>query len=119
MWSAYLAYHCVSPSPPPLRPIGWIVPASFLFLGWLFNLLPYIAVTRQAFVYHYLPGLFFAQLLSTQLLEGLLPSSWHVPVYRAVGIVVCAVFVFYMPWIYSLPLTPEGHEMRRWLKTWN
>jgi dolichyl-phosphate-mannose--protein O-mannosyl transferase len=107
MWSLTSAALCSS---------SW---CSFLFLGWLFNLLPYIAVTRQAFVYHYLPGLFFAQLLTTQLLEGLVPLRVRVHVYRLLGVVVSAVFVFYMPWIYSLPLTPEGHEMRRWLKTWN
>jgi dolichyl-phosphate-mannose-protein mannosyltransferase len=92
---------------------------SYLFFGWLFNLLPYLAVTRQAFVYHYMPGLFYAQLLITVWLEGVVPAAWHVHLFRTLGLAVTLTFVFYMPWIYSLPLTPEGHEMRRWLKTWD
>ena len=92
---------------------------SYLFFGWLFNLLPYLAVTRQAFVYHYMPGLFYAQLLVTRWLEAVVPAAYHVHLFRVLGVGIVAVFVFYMPWIYSLPLTPEGHEMRRWMKTWD
>ncbi|MDP2926936.1 MAG: phospholipid carrier-dependent glycosyltransferase [bacterium] len=36
---------------------------SFLFLGYLANLLPFIFVGRVAFLYHYLPSLAFAVLL--------------------------------------------------------
>jgi dolichyl-phosphate-mannose--protein O-mannosyl transferase len=50
---------------------------SFLALGWFFNLVPYVAVRRQAFVYHYMPALVFAQLLVTVLVEGVVPPSWH------------------------------------------
>jgi dolichyl-phosphate-mannose--protein O-mannosyl transferase len=90
-----------------------------MFLAWLFNLLPYLAVTRQAFVYHYMPGLFYAQLLITRWLEAVLPPKSHIHVFRLLAVAVSAVYVFYMPWIYSLPLHPEGHEARRWLKTWD
>jgi dolichyl-phosphate-mannose-protein mannosyltransferase len=92
---------------------------SFLALGWFFNLVPYVAVKRQAFVYHYMPALVFAQLLVTVLVEGVVPPSWHRVTFWLLALPAVATFVFYMPWIYSLPLHPEGHEMRRWLPTWD
>jgi dolichyl-phosphate-mannose--protein O-mannosyl transferase len=54
----------------------------FLFFGWLFNLLPYIAVTRQAFVYHYMPGLLFAEILVPLWLQGALPKAYLPHVFR-------------------------------------
>ena len=37
--------------------------AVFLLLGWIINLLPYILVERTTWLYHYIPSLYFAQLL--------------------------------------------------------
>jgi dolichyl-phosphate-mannose--protein O-mannosyl transferase len=37
---------------------------SFAFVAWIFNLLPYVAVARSSFIYHYMPGLLYAQLLT-------------------------------------------------------
>jgi dolichyl-phosphate-mannose--protein O-mannosyl transferase len=37
---------------------------SFAFAAWLCNLAPYILVSRSCFVYHYMPGLLYAELLA-------------------------------------------------------
>ena len=37
--------------------------AIFLLAGWLTNLMPYILVERATWLYHYIPSLYFAQLL--------------------------------------------------------
>jgi dolichyl-phosphate-mannose--protein O-mannosyl transferase len=90
----------------------------FLMSGWLVNLLPYILVDRSAFVYHYLPGLLYAQLLGGVMVDQL-------P--RRIGIVsmattVCAAvggFCFFAPWTYCVPLTSEQHAQMRWFGRWD
>jgi len=39
--------------------------------GWLANLLPYTGIARSTFVYHYLPGQLYVQILSALLLDRL------------------------------------------------
>eukprot|EP00177_Eucheuma_denticulatum_P006388 GFKZ01011661.1.p1 GENE.GFKZ01011661.1~~GFKZ01011661.1.p1 ORF type:complete len:517 (-),score=33.40 GFKZ01011661.1:613-2163(-) len=90
----------------------------FLLCGWLCNLLPYILVHRAAFIYHYMPGLFYGQLLSAVVFDFLPPKVRAVSVLFAVmGIV--AAFVYWSPWVYGFPLTKQQHDARRWLPRWN
>eukprot|EP00177_Eucheuma_denticulatum_P005033 GFKZ01009162.1.p1 GENE.GFKZ01009162.1~~GFKZ01009162.1.p1 ORF type:complete len:512 (+),score=24.51 GFKZ01009162.1:179-1714(+) len=91
---------------------------TFLFWGWLINLLPYILVDRSAFVYHYLPGLIYAQLLSG-VVTDLLPFKVRLLVLLVVMGAVIASFVYYAPWIYCFPLTSAEHAERRWLPRWD
>lgn len=91
---------------------------TFLFWGWLINLLPYILVDRSAFVYHYLPGLIYAQLLSG-VLTDMLPFSLRIVVLTATMVAVIATFFYYAPWIYCIPLTSAEHAARRWLPRWD
>lgn len=90
----------------------------FLFWGWLINLLPYILVDRSAFVYHYLPGLIYAQLLSGVLVDQL-PKKLRAVVVVVLFSVTIAGFIYYAPWIYCTPLTSDEHAERRWLKRWD
>lgn len=90
----------------------------FLFWGWLINLLPYILVDRSAFVYHYLPGLLYAQLLAGVLVDQL-PRSLRAIVVAATLAATIAVFVYYAPWIYCFPITSDEHAARRWLPKWD
>lgn len=90
---------------------------TFLLFGWLCNLLPYLLVTRAAFVYHYLPGLFYGELLSG-LLVDLLPKKARVFVVTILVTLMVMALLYWSPWIYSFPLTQKGHERRRWLPRW-
>lgn len=90
----------------------------FLFWGWLINLLPYILVDRSAFVYHYLPGLIYAQLLSGVLVDQL-PLKIRVLVVMGVLGATIATFIYYAPWVYCFPLSSEEHANRRWLPKWD
>lgn len=92
--------------------------STFLFWGWLINLLPYILVDRSAFVYHYLPGLIYAQLLSGVMIDQL-PMKLRVFSALVLMSVSIACFVYYAPWIYCTPLTSEEHSARRWLRRWD
>lgn len=42
----------------------------FLLLAYSLNLFPYIAVDRSAFLYHYIPGLLYAQLLTSLMIDS-------------------------------------------------
>lgn len=90
----------------------------FLFWGWLINLLPYILVDRSAFVYHYLPGLIYAQLLSGVLLDQL-PFRIRMCVMVGVLAATIAAFIYFAPWVYCFPLSSAEHAERRWLKKWD
>lgn len=89
----------------------------FLLSGWLCNLLPYILVDRAAFIYHYIPGLFYGQLLTGLVIDLLPPKGRIVPALMLMG-GMWAAFVYWMPWIYGLPLTDKQHAARRWLPRW-
>ena len=42
---------------------------SFAFVSWVCNLAPYVLVQRSSFVYHYMPGLLYAELLAALWLD--------------------------------------------------
>lgn len=90
----------------------------FLFWGWLINLLPYILVDRSAFVYHYLPGLIYAQLLTGVLVDQM-PRPLRYLLMVAIITASVATFIYYAPWIYCFPITSEEHANRRWLPKWD
>lgn len=90
---------------------------TFLLFGWLCNLLPYLLVTRAAFIYHYLPGLFYGQLLCG-LLVDLIPKKARIVVVSILVILMASALLYWSPWIYSFPLTQQGHSRRRWLPRW-
>lgn len=89
----------------------------FLLSGWLCNLLPYILVDRAAFIYHYMPGLFYGQLL-TALLFDFLPSKARTAMALITMAVTVAAFVYWSPWVYCFSLTNEQHHARQWLPKW-
>ncbi|CAN8071628.1 unnamed protein product [Agarophyton chilense] len=90
----------------------------FLFWGWIINLLPYILVDRSAFVYHYLPGLIYAQLLAGLVVDQL-PISLRIMTMVILMSMVIAVYVRYIPWIYCFPITSEEHQNLRWYGRWD
>ena len=90
----------------------------FLFWGWLINLLPYILVDRSAFVYHYLPGLIYAQLLTGVLVDQL-PRLPRAILVVSILVASIATFVHYAPWVYCFPISSADHQARRWLPKWD
>ncbi|KAJ8903889.1 hypothetical protein NDN08_000422 [Rhodosorus marinus] len=99
-------------------PFDWLGPAMILLLTYWLNLLPFIFVQRAAFIYHYIPGLYYAILLA-----GLLMNHLPRVVKTNVGavIIVGTVFCFYRwsPWVYGLPLTVAGQKSLELFKRWN
>lgn len=91
---------------------------TFLLFGWLCNLLPYILVDRSAFVYHYLPGLLYAQLLSGVMVDQL-PRRMRVACMAATVAACVSGFLYFAPWTYCFPLHSEEHARMRWFGRWD
>jgi len=93
---------------------------TYLFTGWLLNLLPYIGVKRAAFLYHYLPGLLYGILLTALLVDRApLPRTGRYQLVTIGVLLAAAAFIYFSPWIYGLYLTIEEQQKRRWLRGWN
>ena len=95
---------------------SWIT--LYIGLNWVANLLPWLSISRCAFLYHYMESFIFALLALAMLVDRWLQS----PVRRQLGMVVIALvfvgFIFWMPIYLGLPLSPFEIQMRRWLPSW-
>lgn len=86
-----------------------------LFSGYLLNLLPFIGIPRVMFLYHYLSALIFAILIMAYMID----QNRHRARIFAVLIIASAVgFVYFAPFTYGLPLSPQAFQNRLWLNTW-
>lgn len=84
---------------------------------WL-NLLPYVAVARSAFCYHYMPGLLYAELLTAMWVDRI-TRPYHNLLVNVCLLAVVLGFVYWSPWVYAFEMKPEAHAARRWLAGWN
>lgn len=91
---------------------------SFLLVGYLLNLLPYMFVERCYFLYHYLPALTYGQLLTAMLVDAL-PRVVRLPLTAIILVSVLGAFFFWSPWIYALPVDEKGIVIRQWMPRWN
>lgn len=113
-------YRDISPLQGPLGAVRkhTLRTCLFLLFGWLCNLLPYILVDRSAFVYHYLPGLLYAQLLTGVMFDHL-PRRLRVVSMSATVAATLAGFLYFAPWIYCFPLSSDQHASMRWFGRWD
>ena len=92
---------------------------SYCTVAYALNLLPYLGVTRQAFVYHYMPGLYYATLLTAVTVELLVPERYRNAVVTTIVAAVVVTYVYMTPWVYGFPTSFEAHARRRWIKSWD
>jgi dolichyl-phosphate-mannose--protein O-mannosyl transferase len=109
----------VAPVPLALNPTElWLL--LFLVIGYLANLLPWIRVSRCAFLYHYMGASLFATMALAWLVDRWLHSRQ--PHRRTAGIAVITLitlaFIFWMPIYLGLPLSPIAFQIRMWLPSW-
>ena len=95
-----------------------LLQAGFCAAAYLMNVLPYLAVTRCAFVYHYMPALMYGELLVALGIECL-PEKYRNGAAVALIAVSAAAYAFFAPWVYTTPLTPDEVQARRWLEGWD
>ncbi|KAJ3023940.1 hypothetical protein HKX48_009148 [Thoreauomyces humboldtii] len=110
--------------------------AGLMFLGWLLHYVPFFAMTRQLFLHHYLPSLYFSVLLFGSLFDGLTrrlllststagTRSRKVAPYAqwilATCVTVAAVYVYlrFSPLTYGLPMEKDYCNSLKWRKVWD
>jgi dolichyl-phosphate-mannose-protein mannosyltransferase len=102
--------------------------ASLALAGsaYLINFLPFTAVSRVMFLYHYFFSFLFSLIFAVLLWNDLatnkdgrqLTKPTHRRVFGAVLVAVALGFIFFAPLSYGLPLSPEGLQARMWLPSW-
>jgi dolichyl-phosphate-mannose--protein O-mannosyl transferase len=85
-------------------------------LFWL-NLLPFAFVHRAAFLYHYLPALFYAELLTVVFIDGF-GGRLRVPLLYTLLISSCLCYCYFAPWVYAIPLSLAEHQSLKWISSW-
>lgn len=101
---------------------------AFLLGGFLLNFLPFIAIRRLMFIYHYLFALMFLVMLAAMALGAL--AGWNEPndaalfgfpsrrsawLYWGVGVAVLAGFVYFAPFSYGWGLSESARDARFWI----
>ncbi|MEH2063950.1 MAG: phospholipid carrier-dependent glycosyltransferase [Nostoc sp.] len=104
--------------PATLSVDTWI--ALYLVINYFANLLPWVEVTRCAFIYHYMCAVVFVFLAIAWFVDQCLRSYYQQ--LRALGVtitfIILAAFIFWMPIYLGLPLSPNGYKLRMWFNSW-
>lgn len=92
----------------------------YLGLNWLAQLFPWVGVSRCTFLYHYMGASVFSGLGLAWLIDRWLhreKESWQITAITVIGLILLA-FVFWLPIYLGLPLSPGGHQLRMWFRSW-
>ncbi len=76
----------------------------FCLAAYALNLLPYIAVSRSAFLYHFMPALMYSQIIAALFLDQVALGR-RKSVFRWCTLAAGLSFLYFSPWIYALPLS--------------
>lgn len=89
--------------------------ALFLLAGYFVNFLPFMAIGRVMFLYHYLASLIFAILALTYLIDR---HPARKQIFLTTILIVATSFIFFSPLSYGLNLEAGSFTNRMWLNTW-
>ncbi len=93
---------------------------TYLVASYVANLLPWLSISRCAFLYHYMPAYLFASLALAWLLDLWIRSS-GLSLKMVAGLVLglsIAGFLFWLPLYLGLPISAEAWQLRIWLRSW-
>jgi dolichyl-phosphate-mannose-protein mannosyltransferase len=89
---------------------------TILVIAYLANMLPFVAIGRILFLYHYLPALCVALLGVGHLLDR--TGAYRRPLGIGLVVLAAASFAYFAPLSYGLPLTPNELDQRFWVRGW-
>ena len=106
----------------PAKVVKYDTLCGFLFIGWGLHYFPFYLMSRQLFLHHYFPALYFAILLSCSVFD--LVTSTLRPRIRlqiAALLVILAIwnYAYLSPLVYGNPWTKTKCHNAQWLKTWD
>ncbi len=82
---------------------------------YLLNILPFIGISRAMFLYHYFIGSILAIIALVYLIDRLENKK---RAFVALLVASVAMFIFFAPLTYGLPLTEKAYHLRNWLPSW-
>ncbi|KAF0388611.1 PMT-domain-containing protein [Gigaspora margarita] len=96
--------------------------SGLIFMGWCLHYLPFFIMSRQLFLHHYFPSLYFAILLIGiifDLFTHKLSSRYKLII--AIIFLVASVYVFtiFSPIIYGGSWTKSDCQKAKWISTWD
>jgi hypothetical protein len=93
-----------------------------LIVAYLINYLPFAAVTRVMFLYHYFFSLIFEIMLAVILWDFISKQSDDEKrtsyIYFAIIGIISLSFIYFSPLTYGFPMTPKGLMQHIWIHTW-
>ncbi|KAJ1671325.1 Protein O-mannosyltransferase 2 [Coemansia sp. RSA 1836] len=97
--------------------------SKLLWGGWALHYVPFFLMSRVLYIHHYLPALYFA-LLQLAFDLDLFFKHWRRGRYLhlaawCIGVVVCLVFLYFLPFTYGWDRPAKELAGRKWLNTWN
>jgi dolichyl-phosphate-mannose-protein mannosyltransferase len=95
---------------------------GFLFMGWLLHYTPFFLMSRQLFLHHYFPALYFAILLFCSFFD-LMTAALRPKIRLQIGAVLMIIaiwnFWYLSPLVYGNQWTSSKCSKAQWLKTWD
>jgi dolichyl-phosphate-mannose-protein mannosyltransferase len=93
-----------------------IQPVPALLMGaWLINMLPFMGIHRVMFLYHYFAALIWAILMLALVVDQSPKTKQTVITLSALAV---AMFIFFAPLSYGLPLSETAYSARVWFASW-
>ncbi|KAJ6228422.1 dolichyl-phosphate-mannose--protein mannosyltransferase [Anaeramoeba flamelloides] len=95
----------------------------FLFFGYILSLVPFVLITRETWLYHYLPSLLFGILSFSFIFDLFLKFFITNKLCKLIITIIIMSFItfgwyFFRPLTYGLPLSNENFQKRMWLENW-
>lgn len=125
-WLQGLPQQCVASICSSLTHVATVVfydrLCGFLTIGWALHYVPFFLMSRQLFLHHYLPALYFAILLLSAVFD--VATNALKPRYR-LGVALSLVTLVILAWSHWSPLIYAGQwtkaqcESSKLLKTWD
>jgi hypothetical protein len=118
-----VSFNSLTPPPTPLaKVVKYDTLCGFLFMGWSLHYFPFFLMSRQLFLHHYLPALYFAILLLCAVFDFLtstLRPRWRLQIAAVLIILAIWNFSIFSPLVYGNTWTKGECEKARWLRTWD
>jgi len=95
---------------------------GFLMVGWMLHYFPFYLMSRQLFLHHYFPALWFAILLICgvfDLATHTLKPRLRLQIAGVIALIALFNYWQFSPLAYGLPWTKAKCESAKWVKTWD
>ncbi|KAG8767091.1 hypothetical protein FRC12_006454 [Ceratobasidium sp. 428] len=95
---------------------------AFLATGWALHYLPFFLMSRQLFLHHYFPALYFSILMACAVFDAAtatLKPRIRLQIAGVLAIIVIWNYMHFSPLTYGSEWTKGKCESSKWLKTWD